>query len=153
MAFSRQIIRFWRFFKKKWLKFRKIDSLIKSVKLKCVKLNLVEIFRKSKQMRTWNSLSISLAPQFQMSTLSTFCRFIIKDRETFFSSAQRSQMVWQILMRTSYDDDDSDRVGIVRLLSNGVFNAAYPLHDGRAMKDDNKSHLCSRRVSTFRVYN
>ena len=79
--------------------------------------------------------------------LHLFYRFIIKDRETFFSSAQRSQMVWQILMRTSYDDDDSDKVGIVRLLSNGVFKAAYPLHDGRAMKDDNKSHLCSRRVS------
>ena len=77
-----------------------------------------------------------------------FCRFIIKDRETFFSSAQRSQMVWQILMRTSYDDDDSDKVGIIRLLSNGVFKDAYPLHDGRAMKDDQqKGHHCSRRVS------
>ena len=77
-----------------------------------------------------------------------FCRFIIKDRETFFSSAQRSQMVWQILMRTSYDDDDSDKVGIIRLLSNGVFKDAYPLHDGRAMKDDQqKGHHCSRRVN------
>ena len=26
-------------------------------------------------------------------------RFIIKDREAFFSSAQRSQIVWQILVR------------------------------------------------------
>ena len=78
----------------------------------------------------------------------SFCRFIIKDRETFFSSAQRSQMVWQILMRTSYDDDDSDKVGIIRLLSNGVFKDAYPLHDGRAMKDDQqKGHHCSRRVN------
>ena len=78
----------------------------------------------------------------------SICRFIIKDRETFFSSAQRSQMVWQILMRTSYDDDDSDKVGIIRLLSNGVFKDAYPLHDGRAMKDDHqKGHHCSRRVS------
>ena len=36
----------------------------------------------------------------------------MKDRETFFSSAQRSQIVWQILMRTSYDDDEDDKVGI-----------------------------------------
>ena len=51
-------------------------------------------------------------------------------------------------MRTSYDDDDSDKVGIIRLLSNGVFKDAYPLHDGRAMKDDHqKGHHCSRRVS------
>lgn len=57
-------------------------------------------------------------------------------------------MVWQILMRTSYDDDDSDKVGIIRLLSNGVFKDAYPLHDGRAMKDDQqKGHHCSRRVN------
>ena len=56
--------------------------------------------------------------------------------------------MWQILMRTSYDDDDSDKVGIIRLLSNGVFKDAYPLHDGRAMKDDHqKGHHCSRRVS------
>ena len=38
--------------------------------------------------------------------------FIVKDRETFFSSAQRSQIVWQILMRSSYDDDEDDKVGI-----------------------------------------
>ena len=85
--------------------------------------------------------------KFDKSGFRSFCRFIIKDRETFFSSAQRSQMVWQILMRTSYDDDDSDKVGIIRLLSNGVFKDAYPLHDGRAMKDDQqKGHHCSRRV-------
>ena len=86
--------------------------------------------------------------KFEKSGFRSFCRFIIKDRETFFSSAQRSQMVWQILMRTSYDDDDSDKVGIIRLLSNGVFKDAYPLHDGRAMKDDQqKGHHCSRRVN------
>ena len=58
-------------------------------------------------------------------------------------------MVWQILMRTSYDDEDSDKVGIIRLLSNGVFKDVYPLHDGRAMKDEHKDHLCSRRVRIF----
>ena len=73
-------------------------------------------------------------------------RFIVKDRETFFSSAQRSQIVWQLLMRTSYDDDDSDKVGIVRLLSNGVFKAAYPLHDGAAVVKDDTSQLSSRKV-------
>lgn len=30
-------------------------------------------------------------------------RFVVKDRETFFTSAQRSQIVWQILMRAKYD--------------------------------------------------
>ena len=41
---------------------------------------------------------------------SFFFRFIVKDRETFFSSAQRSQIVWAILMRTPYDDEDVDKV-------------------------------------------
>lgn len=73
-------------------------------------------------------------------------RFVVKDRETFFSSAQRSQIVWQILMRTRYDDDDSDKVGIARLLSNSVYKAAYPLHDGLATKGPKKGNLCSRRI-------
>ena len=42
-------------------------------------------------------------------------RFIVKDRETFFSSAQRSQIVWAILMRTPYNDEDVDKVKNVSL--------------------------------------
>ena len=41
----------------------------------------------------------------------------MKDRETFFSSAQRSQIVWAILMRTPYDDEDVDKVIFKNLLS------------------------------------
>ena len=59
-----------------------------------------------------------------------FFRFVIKNRDTFFTSAQRSLIVWQILIRTKYGDDESDKVGIKRLLSKGVYKAAYPLHDG-----------------------
>ena len=110
---------------------------------KCIK-NGVERHKSKNSQNIWKShKKVLINPDFVL-----FCRFIIKDRETFFSSAQRSQMVWQILMRTSYDDDDSDKVGIIRLLSNGVFKDAYPLHDGRAMKDDQqKGHHCSRRVN------
>ena len=106
---------------------------------KCIKNGV----KRHKSKKIWIHIK-----KFDKSGFRSFCRFIIKDRETFFSSAQRSQMVWQILMRTSYDDDDSDKVGIIRLLSNGVFKDAYPLHDGRAMKDDQqKGHHCSRRVN------
>nr|CAD7458927.1 unnamed protein product [Timema tahoe] len=56
-------------------------------------------------------------------------KFIVKDRENFFTSAQRSQIVWQIMMRAKYDD--SDKVGIRRLLNNQTFLAAFPLHEGR----------------------
>ena len=37
-------------------------------------------------------------------------RFILKDREDFFTSAQRSHIVWQILLRTSYDESHPDKV-------------------------------------------
>jgi len=40
-------------------------------------------------------------------------RFVVKDRETFFTSAQRSQIVWQILMRAKYDD--SDKVSFLKI--------------------------------------
>lgn len=95
---------------------------------------------------------VSISPVFQI--IGTFWqfssfRFIIKDRETFFSSAQRSQLVWQILMRTGYDDENKEKVGITRLLSNRTYSAAYPLHDGLHNSDDgnHSSKLSSRRVS------
>ena len=36
-----------------------------------------------------------------------------------------------------------------RLLSNGTYVAAYPLHDGKPTKDDNSGARCSRRVRIF----
>ena len=39
------------------------------------------------------------------------------------------------------------KVGIMRLLNNGVYKAAYPLHDGSATKDSKDGgNQCSRRV-------
>ena len=34
----------------------------------------------------------------------------MKDREEFFTGAQRSQIVWQILLRTPYDVARPDKV-------------------------------------------
>ena len=107
-------------------------------------------------------------------------------------------------MRTSYDDDEDDKVGIRyhkriiclkivelfiekywlvfvrilgetagersfitpppsnysfvfftsrRLLSNGTYVAAYPLHDGKPTKDDNSGARCSRRVRISLFWN
>ncbi len=66
-------------------------------------------------------------------TFNTIFRhsFIIKDRESFFTEAQRSLIVWQILLRTKYGSHNPNKIGIVRLLSNKTYKAAYPLHDGR----------------------
>ena len=41
-----------------------------------------------------------------------FFRFIVKDRDSFFTSAQRSLIVWQVLMRARYSEskDDASKV-------------------------------------------
>ena len=45
-------------------------------------------------------------------TIGLSClRYILKDREEFFTGAQRSQIVWQILLRTPYDTARPDKVG------------------------------------------
>ncbi|XP_069684912.1 anoctamin-5 isoform X2 [Periplaneta americana] len=71
-------------------------------------------------------------------------QFIIKDRETFFTAAQRSQVVWQIMMRAKYDD--SEKVGIRRLLNNGAYLAAFPLHEGSYKVDAPNGANLDRRL-------
>ncbi|KAK3854141.1 hypothetical protein Pcinc_039359, partial [Petrolisthes cinctipes] len=61
-------------------------------------------------------------------------QFIIKDRESFFTPSQRSLIVWEILLRVRYNNNELG-VGISRLLANGIYVAAFPLHDGRYDRD------------------
>ncbi|XP_013386413.1 anoctamin-4 isoform X2 [Lingula anatina] len=58
-------------------------------------------------------------------------QFVIKDKESFFTNAQRSRVAYEILARMRYDDTDRDKFGIKRLINNGSFAAAYPLHEGK----------------------
>ena len=76
-------------------------------------------------------------------------KLVILILERFMNSKKCS------LFSFRYDDENDDKVGIIRLLSNGVFAAAYPLHDGLAVKDDSSGSRCSRRVSlkNFNVAN
>ncbi|XP_021350261.1 anoctamin-5-like isoform X5 [Mizuhopecten yessoensis] len=61
--------------------------------------------------------------------------FVIKDKNSFFTNAQRSRMVHEILVRTVFDREDNDkgkhRFGITKMTSSGIYAAAFPLHDGR----------------------
>lgn len=38
-------------------------------------------------------------------------------------------MVYDLLIRTRYDSDEKYRVGIERLINNGSYTAAFPLHE------------------------
>lgn len=72
-------------------------------------------------------------------------QFIVKDRCTSYNSAQRSLLVMEILLRTKYDE--SEKVGIRRLLNDGTYLACFPLHEGRYDKPHNSGVNYDRRVS------
>ncbi|XP_036326265.1 anoctamin-5 [Rhagoletis pomonella] len=71
-------------------------------------------------------------------------QFIVKDRATAYTSAQRSLMVMQVLIRTPFDD--TDRVGIRRLLNDSTYLACFPLHEGRYDRPHSSGMSFDRRI-------
>ncbi|RDD39920.1 Anoctamin-4 [Trichoplax sp. H2] len=61
---------------------------------------------------------------------SAINKFLIEDRDTFFTSAQRSAVVDYILKRVDYKENDRTKFGAYRLISKGAFEKSFPLHDG-----------------------
>ncbi|XP_053736069.1 anoctamin-7 isoform X2 [Synchiropus splendidus] len=59
-----------------------------------------------------------------------------EDKDTFFKTTQRHQVVYEILARTPYGSVKRGEVGIDRLLNEKVFSAAYPLHEGPFERPD-----------------
>ncbi|XP_076971542.1 anoctamin-1 isoform X4 [Tamandua tetradactyla] len=55
--------------------------------------------------------------------------FDLSDKDSFFDSKTRSTIVYEILKRTTCTKAKYS-MGISSLLANGVYSAAYPLHDG-----------------------
>ncbi|XP_065300565.1 anoctamin-5-like [Dermacentor albipictus] len=74
--------------------------------------------------------------------------YLMQYKETFFSQAIRSRIAWEVLMRTAYEDKESQR-GIHKLLNDDVYLEAYPLHDGpigRGSFDPLKEEPTERRL-------
>jgi hypothetical protein len=76
-------------------------------------------------------------------------QFIVKDRMTHYTGAQRSLIVFQILLRTKFDDGDKN--GIRRLLNDGTYGGCYPLHEGRYEKVHTSGAALDRRVSNEKL--
>ncbi|XP_035826885.1 anoctamin-4 [Aplysia californica] len=60
-------------------------------------------------------------------------KFIIEDKATFFSPAQRSLLTHQILARAIFEDlgdPSKNKFGIKKMISSGAYSAAFPLHEG-----------------------
>ncbi|CAH1390645.1 unnamed protein product [Nezara viridula] len=89
---------------------------------------------------------IAEEPSFYTATFSKDReeQFVVKDRESFFTSAQRSQIAWQILLRTKYDEDK--KMGIRRLLNNGTYLSVFPLHEGSYEHDAADGVVFDRRL-------
>ncbi|XP_072017644.1 anoctamin-4-like isoform X2 [Amphiura filiformis] len=56
--------------------------------------------------------------------------FIVGSKEKFFTPAERSRVVHEILERAGYDSQDKTKFGIDHMIANKSFAAAFPLHDG-----------------------
>ncbi|XP_072474903.1 anoctamin-7 isoform X3 [Notamacropus eugenii] len=65
---------------------------------------------------------------FKVNKLS---RFLNSDNpKTFFASTKRHQILYEILEKTEFGHEKAGLFGIEQLLSEKVFNAAFPPHDG-----------------------
>ncbi|KAK7892123.1 hypothetical protein WMY93_024086 [Mugilogobius chulae] len=62
-------------------------------------------------------------------------------------------IVYYILSRSSYFHDcDRDKIGIKRLLNNGTYTAAFPLHDCRYWKSSSYSNCESDRYKLYKYW-
>ncbi|KAE8737110.1 hypothetical protein FOCC_FOCC017429, partial [Frankliniella occidentalis] len=89
---------------------------------------------------------IAQEPSFYKSTHSSDReeQFVVKDRETYYTSAQRSTIVWELMIRAKAPD--GERLGIRYLLSNSTYLSAFPLHEGRYDADGPNGFTFDRRL-------
>nr|CAD7442766.1 unnamed protein product [Timema bartmani] len=65
-------------------------------------------------------------------------------QEDLFTNAERSALVFEILYRARFGDHKRE-VGIFRLLSSGIYSAAYPIHNGNYHRDPSEGEIPLRR--------
>ncbi|RVE71756.1 hypothetical protein OJAV_G00054720 [Oryzias javanicus] len=81
--------------------------------------------------------------------------FLIEDRDKFFLPSTRNRIVYYILSRCSYISDEcgeKDKKGIKRLLNNGTYTAAYPLHDSRYWTKSKDVNCESDRYNLYKYW-
>ncbi|XP_072551737.1 anoctamin-1 isoform X2 [Salminus brasiliensis] len=71
--------------------------------------------------------------------------FDIKSKNTLFDSATRGRIVLEILRRTACTQT-CQTMGITSLLAKGVYDSAFPLHDGDFSSSDDKEHRNDRQM-------
>ncbi|KAJ7414966.1 Anoctamin-5 [Pitangus sulphuratus] len=76
--------------------------------------------------------------------------YLINDKSTFFSPSMRNRIVNYILTRCPYGTEEGKKkFGIKRLLNNGTYTAAYPLHDCQYWKKANDPNCDNERYTLY----
>ncbi|NXG24187.1 ANO5 protein, partial [Grallaria varia] len=76
--------------------------------------------------------------------------YLINDENTFFSPSTRNRIVNYILTRCPYGTEEGKKkFGIKRLLNNGTYTAAYPLHDCQYWKKANDPNCDNERYTLY----
>ncbi|XP_005637010.1 anoctamin-6 isoform X5 [Canis lupus baileyi] len=79
--------------------------------------------------------------------------FYIHDRDTFFNPATRSRIVYFILSRIQYQvRDNVKKFGINKLVSSGIYKAAFPLHDCNFSQRSEDPSCPSERYLLYREW-
>uniref|UniRef100_A0A8C2A1P5 Anoctamin n=1 Tax=Cyprinus carpio TaxID=7962 RepID=A0A8C2A1P5_CYPCA len=71
--------------------------------------------------------------------------FDIKSKNNFFSNATRGRIAYEILRRTACTQT-CQTMGISSLLAKGVYDSAFPLHDGDFDSSEDKEHRNDRQM-------
>jgi hypothetical protein len=86
-----------------------------------------------------------LTAPFKKDQKELFLNCTEENVEKLFTPAQRSMIVDDIFDRARYGDKD-EQYGLVRLLSNKAFQAAFPLHDGHIRTKKGEHYDSERQV-------
>nr|XP_020661237.1 anoctamin-5 isoform X4 [Pogona vitticeps] len=79
--------------------------------------------------------------------------YLIDDENTFFSPSVRNRIVFYILTRCPYGTEEGKKkFGIKRLLNNGTYAAAYPLHDCQYWRKANDPKCENERYTLYREW-
>lgn len=81
--------------------------------------------------------------------------FLIDNKDTLFPNSTRNRIVYYILSRCPYNKDEKlnrDKRGIKRLLNNGTYTSAFPLHDCRYWTRSQDPNCDNERYSLYRSW-
>ncbi|XP_069596032.1 anoctamin-5 isoform X1 [Ranitomeya imitator] len=79
--------------------------------------------------------------------------FLINDKSSFFTPATRNRIVYYILSRCPYGvGEEKRKFGIKRLLNNGTYSAAFPIHDCQYWKKSLDENCESERYTLYKQW-